>query len=174
MHLIRLVSIALVFTLAFAGVHSQSPITPTDSLVIGGEVEAVAVLHLKDIAAMPSVKLKDIQLINHTGEVKGKMQGLRGVPVKAILQGVTIKCESPKVLSAFYLVFEASDGYKVMFSWNEVFNSKTGDNMYLLTEMDGKPLAEMDQRIALVTPSDQQTGRRYVKGLARIVVGRVE
>lgn len=172
MHLSRLVSIALLFTLAFATAHSQSPIKPTDSLVIGGEVEKMAVLHLSDIVALPSVKLKDIQITNHKGEAKGKMQGLRGVPVKSILQGVSIKCESPKTLSEYYLVFEASDGYKVVFSWNEVFNSKTGDNMYLLTEMDGKPLATMEQRIALVTPGDFQTGRRYVKSLARITIHR--
>ena len=71
MHLIRLVSIALLFTLAFSQAHSQSPIKPTDSLVIGGEVDAVKVLHLNHIAAMPSVKLRDIQITNHKGEAKG-------------------------------------------------------------------------------------------------------
>ncbi len=174
MHLIRLVSITLLLASIFAQGHSQSPITPTDSLVVGGEVDAVTVLRLEDIAEMPSVKIKDIQITNHKGESKGKLQGLRGVPVKAVLQGVSIKCESPKVLSEFYLVFKASDGYKVVFSWNEVFNSKTGDNMYILTEMDGKPLSAMEQRIALVTPTDYQTGRRYVKCLAEITVRRVQ
>jgi hypothetical protein len=174
MHLIRVVSFALLLSLAFTQAHAQSLIKPTESLVIGGEVEAEKILHLKDIAAMSSVKIKDIQITNHKGEAKGKLQGLRGIPVKAILQGVPIKSESPKFLSEYFLVFEASDGYKVVFSWNEVFNSKTGDNMYLLTEMGGKSLTEMEQRIAFVTPTDVQTGRRYVKSLARIMVRRAK
>ncbi len=174
MHLISLVSIGLLFSLVFAQAYTQTPIKPTDSLVIGGEVDTVKILFIKDIAAMPSVKLKDIPITNHKGEAKGKLEGLRGVPMKSILEGVSITCESAKVLSEFYLVFEASDGYTVVFSWNEVFNSKTGDNMYLLTEMGGKSLTEMEQRIAFVTPTDVQTGRRYVKSLARIMVRRAK
>jgi len=78
------------------------------------------------------------------------------------------------VLSEYYFVCIASDNYKVVFSWNEIFNTDTGKSVYIITSQDGKPAAETDTRIALISPKDQMTGRRYVKGLQRIVVERVK
>ncbi len=46
--------------------------------------------------------------------------------------------------------------------------------MYILTGHDGKPASALDNRIALVSPKDEMTGRRYVKGLEKIVVERVK
>jgi len=78
------------------------------------------------------------------------------------------------VLSEYYFVCIASDNYKVVFSWNEIFNSDTGKSVYIITAQDGKPATGLDNRIALVSPKDQMTGRRYVKGLQKIVVERVK
>ena len=82
--------------------------------------------------------------------------------------------ETPKVLSEYYFVCIASDNYKAVFSWNEIFNNDTGKSVYIITEQDGKPATALDNRIALVSPKDQMTGRRYVKGLQKIVVERVK
>jgi hypothetical protein len=39
---------------------------------------------------------------------------------------------------------------------------------------DGKPASGLDNRIALVSAKDEMTGRRYVKGLQKIIVERVK
>ena len=82
--------------------------------------------------------------------------------------------ESPKRFSEFFLTFIAIDNYKVVYSWNEIFNSPIGDNIYLITSRDGKQLKDMDERILILTPIDFKTGRRHIKGLSKIVVERVE
>ena len=99
---------------------------------------------------------------------------MKGVLLKPILDSLHFKAEKPKDLSAFYLVFVASDDYKVVFSWNEIFNTPVGEQLYLIVEKDGKPLSEMDERILLASVSDLKSGRRYVKGLKKIIVGKVE
>jgi len=63
--------------------------------------------------------------------------------------------------------------YQVVFSWNEIFNSKNGDGIYILTEHDGKPASAADDRIALISGGDTATGCRYVKRLKKIIVERV-
>jgi hypothetical protein len=68
----------------------------------------------------------------------------------------------------------ASDNYKVVFSWNELFNTRTGETVYVLTEVDGKPASSTNDRITLVSASDMATGRRFVKGLDKIIVERVK
>ena len=102
------------------------------------------------------------------------MKKVRAVLLKDILDKVEIDAESPKVFSEYYLTCIASDNYKVVFSWNELFNSPAGKSVYIITSQDDKPASGLDDRIALVSPKDQMTGRRYVKGLQRIVVERVK
>ncbi len=71
-------------------------------------------------------------------------------------------------------MFTATDGYKVVFSWNEIYNAEAGNNFFILTEMDGKRIEKMDQRILFISIADFQTGRRFIKGLEKIAVKRME
>jgi hypothetical protein len=75
--------------------------------------------------------------------------------LKDILNKVEIEAEAPKALSEYYFVCIASDNYKAVFSWNEIFNSATGNFVYILTGHDGKPASALDNRIALVSPKDE-------------------
>lgn len=152
--------------------QEKEKVAATDAIVVTGLVEKEISLGIGEISAMPSRPVNDVVITNHLGEPRGTAKGLRGVLVKDLLAAVVIKAESPKVLSEFYLTFIASDGYTVVFSWNELFNSPNGDNCYLMVEKDGKKLAEMPERMLVITPTDFKTGRRHIKGLSRIVVGR--
>jgi hypothetical protein len=164
----------LIFVLLAQLSFAQKAIEKTDEIRITGKLKAEKVISVADLPAYKNVKIKDLVVTNHLGEKKGTARKLKGVLLKDILAGVEIQSESPKTLSEFYFVFSASDGYKVVFSWNEIFNTPTGNNIYIVTEKDGKSIAEMEDRILLVTTSDIMTGRRFVKGLAKIEVKRAE
>lgn len=163
--------------LLLCGYHlaaAQEQIQPTNQLTITGEVKQELVYTLADLDTFATRKLQNLPITNHTGELRGTMKRLRGIPVKEMLKLVEYTAESPKVLSEFYFTFVASDGYQVVYSWNELFNAATGEQVYILTQKDGQGLRDMDERIAVVCMTDVRTGRRYVKGLEQIVVGRVE
>ncbi len=164
----------LIFVLLAHLSFAQKTIEKTDEIRITGKVKAEKVIKVADLSAYKNVKIKDVVITNHLGEKKGTARKLKGVLLKDILAGVEIQSESPKTLSEFYFVFTASDGYKVVFSWNEIFNTATGNNIYILTEKDGKTIKELEDRVLLLTTSDFMTGRRYVKGLAKIEVRRAE
>ncbi|MES2850945.1 MAG: molybdopterin-binding protein, partial [Bacteroidota bacterium] len=114
-----------------------------------------------------TVKLADLTITNHKGEVKRTITNLEGVSLKEVLQKAEINSDSPKTLSEFYFVFTACDGYKVVYSWNEIFNNSTGNTMYLIKEKD-------DENISSITTSDMMTGRRYVQGLSTISIYRIQ
>ncbi|MBL7847936.1 MAG: hypothetical protein JNL40_10735 [Cyclobacteriaceae bacterium] len=154
----------------FSQVKEKVP--PTDAIVVSGLVEKEITFGIAEISAITSRPVADVVITNHVGEPRGTAKGLRGVLVKDLLSGVTIKSESPKVLSEFYFTFIASDGYTVVYSWNELFNSPNGENCYLIVEKDGKKLFEMPERMLVITPTDFKTGRRHIKGLSRISVAR--
>ena len=71
------------------------------------------------------------------------------------------------------VVATASDGYKAVFSWAELFNTAIGDGVLIVYERDGKPLGDDEGRIALVSLKDTRPGPRHVKWLATVDVIRV-
>jgi len=165
-----ILTLVLLSSLAWA----QTKIVPTEQFIITGKIKTELKFTLKDLSAYEAKTLKDVVLTNHLGEVKGNVQNIKGVPMKPLLDKIEFLTDKPKDLSQFYLIFVASDGYKVVYSWNELFNTETGNNLYIITEKDGKKLNELEDRILTITTTDFKTGRRYVKALEKIIVGRVE
>jgi hypothetical protein len=152
---------------------SQSKIVPTEGITITGQVKKTLNIGIAELKQYPVQKIKPVQVTNHKGEVKGALKNLKGIPIIEILKNIEIDIDSPKLYSECYLIFEASDGYKVVYSWNELFNSDTGKNTFIVTQKDDKTLETMEERIMLITPKDYQTGRRYVKCLKQITVKRI-
>jgi len=151
---------------------AQKNIPVSESFTVSGDVEKEVVIGFKEILALPAKPIADVAITNHLGEPRSTAKGMKGILIKDLLASIPFKAESPKVLSEFYLAFISTDGYTALFSWNEIFNSPTGDNCYLITEKEGKKLVEMPERILVITPTDTRTGRRNMKGLSRIVVSR--
>lgn len=165
-------TVLLIFLSFFA--WSQKDIKPSDEFVVTGQVMHELKFTLADLEKIPSKNIGDFVVTNHLGEKRGTAKDLKGILLKDLLDKIELKTESPKVLSEFYLTFIATDNYKVVYSWNEIFNSPTGNNIFLITEKEGKKIADMSERILVITTSDFKTGRRHVKGLSKIVVARID
>jgi hypothetical protein len=153
-------------------VWGQLKITPTDSFTISGKVRTEITVKLTDLSRFESRPMGDVPIFSNLGAVKGTARDLKGVLLKDILNKVDFQAENQKALSEFYITCIASDGYKVVFSWNEIFNTDTGDTVYIITEKEELKIAEMPERILLISTKDFKTGRRYVKGLQKIVIER--
>jgi len=153
---------------------AQKPIPTTENFTIEGKVKKEMMVSLADLSSYKTYSIDSIVITNHLGERRSSLKNIKGVLLKDILDKIEIDAETPKVLSEYYFVCIASDNYKVVFSWNEIFNSAVGKSVYILTGHDGKPASALDNRIALVSPKDQMTGRRYVKGLQKIIIERVK
>ena len=167
-------SVALLLFLLPTSLFAQGQIKVTSSFTISGEVFSPLTVSVMDLKKWKEVAIGDLVITNHSGEKKSEAKGLKGILLKDILQTVEIKSENPKVLSEYYFVFTASDGYKVVYSWNELFNTSVGESVYLVTEKNGKSIIEMDDSILVVSTKDFKTGRRNVKGLSSIAVMRVK
>lgn len=151
---------------------AQKDIPVSETVIVSGVVEKEITIGFAEILALKAQPVADVQVTNHLGEPRSLAKGMKGVLVRDLLASVTFKAESPKLLSEFYLAFISTDGYTVVYSWNELFNSPTGETTYLIVEKEGKKLTEMPERILMMTPTDLRTGRRNMKGLNRVVVGR--
>jgi len=163
------------FLLIHLTVNAQRKITPTDAFQISGQVKKEKLFSIKELTEISKqVTIPDQIIYNHKGEVKDTLRNLKGVWLKTVLASVELVYEKPKELNEFYFVCTASDGYKVVFSWNEIYNSESGNKFFFITEMNGKPIQDTEERIALIATSDLQSGRRYIKALGKIEVKRAE
>ena len=161
-----------IFSLFTFAARAQNDIKPSDSFTITGEVSHEITFTLADLEKFESKKIDNVIITNHMEEAKETDTNLRGIPIKEILAKTEFRETNPKLFSQFYLVFEATDGYRVVYSWNEIFNTTTGDNTYIITQKNDQKLAAMSDRILLLTTSDLITGRRNMKALSKIIIRR--
>jgi len=162
----------IIAILANSFLFAQEKPTATDSIMVTGNLKKITTIQFSQIIALPSIALPDLTITNHLGEIKGVAKNMKGVLLKTVLENLSYDTPSPKQLSEFYFVLIASDGYKVVYSWNELFNNDAGNKVFLITEKEGKSMANSNERILIAHLSDFKTGRRYVKGLNQILVKR--
>ncbi len=141
--------------------------------VIEGKVKKTLSIDLASLYNYKSVSIDSMTVYNHLMQRKGSIKQLKGVLLKDVLNGVEIISESPKKLSEYYLVCKANDGYKVVYSWNEIFNSPTGNQVMILTSYETDPEKKQGGNIAIISPTDRETGRRFLKGLSSITIFQV-
>jgi len=164
----------IVALLLVSSVYAQRDITPSETLKIEGKIKAGKTFTIADLEAFPKVAIPNQTLYNHKGEVKGTVKNMKGVLLKTVLESTQLDYDKPKELNEFYFVFVATDGYKVVFSWNEIYNTEAGNNFYFVTEMDGRKLNDLEQRILFISTADLKSGRRYIKALEKIQIKRLE
>ncbi len=167
----RIISLLLFSVISISG-FCQKESERTTSFVISGEVKSPVTITLVDLAKHPEISIGDVVITNHLGDKKSEQKALKGVLLRDVLQKAEIKSESPKFLSEFYFQCKATDGYLVVYSWNELFNSAVGESVYLLTSKNGKSISDLEESILMISPKDYKTGRRYVKALTSIEVKR--
>lgn len=170
----RLILFLVLAANGFSASAQKENIPTTENFSIEGKVKKSLAVSLADLSSYKSYSVDSIVITNHLGERRSSMKKVKGVLLKDILDKVEIDAENHKVLSEYYFVCTASDNYKVVFSWNEIFNSDVGKSVYIITGQDGNWAYVLDNRIALVSFKDHMTGRRYVKGLQKIVIERIK
>jgi hypothetical protein len=144
----------------------------SESFTVLGEVLKAETIDIAKLSGYTQVHLDSLRIYTHDMQPKDLMENINGVLLKDILSAIPFNNENPKVLSGYYIECQATDGYIVLFSWNEIFNSETGKHVIILTSKNGTNAGQLDDRIALVSPTDQATGRRYVKWLNKIIIHR--
>jgi hypothetical protein len=168
----------LLYTLCFAiaGLLPAAgiPQKATHSIFISGRIKSEKKLEISELEKFKQQNIGDIVISNHKGEPKGTAKGLKGILLRDVLETVTLDTDNPKLFSEYYFACRASDGYKTVYSWNELFNTATGNTAYLVLEKEGKVMNDHDDAILMISSQDFRTGRRYIKNLETITVGRID
>ena len=152
---------------------AQNAIQFTSEFKITGMVKKEKTISLSDLKQYPAIELNDVN-VSCSPKQENRVSGINVVLLKNILDSVSFQYEKSRMLNQYYFLFVASDGYKMVFSFNEIYNTEIGKNLFLVTEMSGKPIADMDNRIMIITTKDFKGGSRNMKWLEKIIVCKAE
>ena len=161
----------LLFLLYATAAAAQENVTQTNRFTITGRVKKESVITMDSLNSYPLREIGNISVTDHTGAVKQQDDKLKGVLLKDILNHSQWAAASPKLFSAIYFTCVGIDGYKVVYSWNELFNTPVGDNVYIVMEKNCVKAGQLSSSIQMASMLDFKTGRRYLHNLDKIIVG---
>lgn len=165
--LLAILSISLLFT-ATAPVASAQTAPAAAELKINGAVSTPLVLTVADLKNMPRKKLT---VFNPHDK---KTEGYEGVLLEELLRkaGVAQRENLRGPAMATYVLAEAADGYRVVFSLAELDSGILDSEVVVADSMDGAPLGEKQGPFRLVAPHEKRPAR-WVRMLKLITVVRV-
>ena len=170
---------ALVIVLAVLGgnvfahkVSDPSKFVTTSVSVIGA-VEHKLTLTVDDLKKFPQQQLPEVRIINHEGATTATLRNVKAVLLRDILDRAKIHAPDHSDVKKIAIIVSASDDYKAVYSWGEVFNSTIGDGVIVFFENDGKPLDDNHGRIAMVSTKDTKKGMRHVRWLKSLEVRKI-
>lgn len=120
---------------------------------------------ITDLSAFP----KETVITRHLGEGKGYhgLDRVTGAPFRSILHKAGV---APNLNTVFLL--SAPDGYRVLFSWGEVFLDPGGERIVIADKKNGQPVKPWGK--FFFVPPDDLMADRDVKALAKIDVIQVK
>lgn len=141
------------------------------ALMVSGKVEHPLQLDTIAVRAYPADQVVTLTLPGRTPADKASV--VRGVRLKAFLDKAKLVVSDHNTAKKTVVIATARDGYAVVFSWSELFNSAAGDSVLVLFERDDKALPDAEGPLALISGTDINTGARHVKWLERIEVKQI-
>ncbi|MDD2465883.1 MAG: molybdopterin-dependent oxidoreductase [Desulfobulbus sp.] len=151
--------------------NNQSQETP---LTIIGRVTKPMSFSLNDLQSMDCLDTGTLPMICGSGEPKGKIGNCRGVLLADLINQAEVLITAHNDTKKMYVVTASDDGYKTVFSWQEIFNSANGERIVVILEKDGQPLHQGCGDVDLISANDHLTGPRYVRRLKTIEIIMVE
>jgi DMSO/TMAO reductase YedYZ molybdopterin-dependent catalytic subunit len=162
--------LAALCVLGFAGI-AQAQVTTKVEIV--GAVAHPMTLSLDDLKQLPARTMDERRVVGEGSAREEQVRRHEGVLLRDLLDKAQIVESARHDKRRSVVVATASDGYRAVFSWAELYLTSIGDGVLVVTARDGKPLDDREGRIALVSLRDTNTGPRHVRWLQRLEVVRV-
>lgn len=152
------------------GKHKYGPEYMSHELSVTGLVERPLCLSVADLRKMPSLEIEALTIICGSGTEKGIIRNYRGVLLRNILEMSTVIIAEHHAPNRLYLKLTSNDGYRVVFSWQEINNTVVGEKALVVFERQGEPLDENEGEFAFVSANDNRPGPRRMRYLRHIEV----
>lgn len=149
---------------------ATSPQAGIDHVDVDGWVHHSLQLNASALAAYGPIAIADFLVVCTLDGAHGRSQPLRGVPLPRLVEAAAPAFGQRTDFKRVAIIAHSREGYRALFSWNELFNTAVGDGVLVAWDGPEVPLPERAGPFALVSLRDRATGPRYVQRLARVEV----
>ena len=162
--------VGLISALAFLAEPPAPPApapAPGVVLSVTGKVPKPLELSAASFGRLPR---RSVRATDHDGK-EGEFEG---VPLVEILKAAGLELTPDELRGPaleYYLVVEASDGYRVVFALPELSPTFTDRVVLLADRRDGKPLGGNQGPLRVVVPGEKRQAR-WVRQVIRLKVGK--
>lgn len=161
---------------AFASVACPTDTAPRASgtlLTIQGAGPATRSLTAADLSALPAISLTQRHSVSSSqGVGTERAVTYAGHLLRDVLLTADFGGPNDRGARGATIEVVASDGYRAVFSWGELFNTAIGDQVLLITQQDGRDLTPIAGPLALRSLADLRPGARHGRNLCGLVVRR--
>jgi hypothetical protein len=156
-------------------IFGQTPIKDdsqfvTKNLKVEGNVIEKMVFDLEKIMQLPQFHSNKQSVVCMSGDIKSHPMTYTGVLLKDILDVAKIKIDDKRDMNEMYVIIQASDGYKALFSYHEIYNTPNGEKIVLYYKKEDQLLGSEEGDFALISLNDTKNGPRHVKWVDKIIV----
>jgi len=167
-----LLLVTALFAATMAGsALAQSKGQVTTALTIKGSDEREITLSIEDLRVLPKLHVDETRTVHDPSEPKAPTETTRhyvGCLLRDVLERAKPVEKGRFGFRRSVVIATASDGYRAVFSWAELYLTPIGDGVLVVYERDGAPLGDDEGKIALVSFKDTRPGPRHVKWLQSI------
>jgi DMSO/TMAO reductase YedYZ molybdopterin-dependent catalytic subunit len=156
---------------AMLAVPAQAQGPGPSALAVRGNVEHVLTLSIDDLKLLPVQRIEDVRVVRPTGSASTAPDVTRrytGCLLRDVLERAKPVERNRLDLRKSVVIVSASDGYRAVFSWAELYLSPIGDGVLVVYERDGATLPADEGPLALVSLKDTRPGPRHVKWLQSV------
>lgn len=145
---------------------------PAPHLIVGGWVHQPLRLDAAALQARDPQPV-DFQVICTLDGAHGEPLQLQAVPLAPLIDEAMPAFEHRTDFKRVAIVAESAEGYRALFSWNELFNTPVGAGVMVAFVPPGAAVRAHQGAFALISRQDFYTGPRYVRQLAMVEVVRL-
>lgn len=151
-------------------VLAPDPVTLTRraQVTVGGWVRHPLRLDAALLALFDVVDVPDVVVVCTADGAHGCARALRRVGLRGLIDAARPAFAERTDFKRMAVVTVSAEGYRALFSWNELFNSALGDGVLVAWDCPQAPLPGRAGPFALVSLHDRATGLRYVQRLASV------
>jgi DMSO/TMAO reductase YedYZ molybdopterin-dependent catalytic subunit len=171
MRALTLAVVLLLAALQASPAFAQTPGAP--ALTVKGNVEREVALSIDELKRLPMQRIEDVRVVREQGATTGALETARryaGCLLRDVLDRARLVEKNRMDLRKSVVILTASDGYRAVFSWAELYLTPIGDGVLIVYERDGAALADSEGPLALVSLKDTRPGPRHVKWLRSVEV----
>lgn len=152
-----------------AATRSPAPLASRE-VVVSGCVKRRHSFELCALKRLPTQLTGALDVVCLSGRKVRSASDYKGVRLSALLDVAQLRMPQARDFTRAFVLAQGADGYTVMFSWHELYNTPVGVGALVVYERDGQPLGDDEGGIGLISTGDLRVALRQVRALKRLYV----